>query len=63
MGCPHRSRSASNALVELSTTHLHKQFDALTKQSNDLTAIAQKVANETAEPVKDGITKAFRKAA
>jgi phasin len=50
-------------VVELSTTHLHKQFDALTKQSNDLTAIAQKVANETAEPMKDGITKAFRKAA
>jgi hypothetical protein len=50
-------------VVELSTPHLRKQFDAPTKQSNDLTAIAQKVANETAEPMKDGITKAFRKVA
>ena len=50
-------------VVELSTTHLRNQFDALTKQSKELTAIAQKVANETAEPMKDGITKAFRKAA
>ena len=49
--------------VQLSTTHLRNQFDALTKQSKELTAIAQKVANETAEPMKDGITKAFRKAA
>jgi phasin len=41
-------------VVELSSAHLRKQFDALTEQSKELTAIAQKVANGTAEPVKDG---------
>jgi phasin len=49
-------------VVELSTAHLRKQFGALTEQSNELTAIAQKVANETAEPMKDGMTRAFKKA-
>jgi len=50
-------------VVELSTTHLRKQFEALTEQSKELTALAQKVANETAEPIKAGVTKAFQQAA
>lgn len=37
-------------VVELSTSYLRRQFDALAEQSKELTAIAQKVANETAEP-------------
>ena len=49
-------------VVELSSAHPRKQFDALTEQSKELTAIAQKVANETAEPVKDGMMRAFKKA-
>jgi phasin len=50
-------------VVELSTAHLREQFDALTEQSKGLTALAQKVANETAEPIKEGVTKAFKHAA
>jgi phasin len=50
-------------VVELSTAHLRKQFDALTEQSKELTALAQKVANETAEPIKEGVAKAFKQAA
>ncbi len=49
--------------VELSTAHARKQFDAATAQTKELTTLAQKVANETAEPLKDGITSAFKKVA
>jgi phasin len=49
--------------VELSTAHTRKQFEALTAQSKELAALAQKVATETAEPVKESVTKAFKKAA
>ena len=55
-------KSISEA-VELSTAHARKQFEVVTEQSKELAAIAQKVANETAEPVKAGVTKAFSKVA
>jgi phasin len=48
-------------LVELSTSHARKQFEAMTAQTKDLAALAQKVMTETAEPVKDSMTKAFKK--
>jgi hypothetical protein len=48
-------------LVELSTAHMRKQFETLTAQSKELAAMAQKVATETAEPVKESVTKAFKK--
>jgi phasin len=47
-------------VVELSTAHSRKQFEALTAQSKELAAIAQKVAAETAEPVKESFGKAFK---
>jgi phasin len=49
--------------VELSTTHLRKQFDAMAAQSKELTTLAQKVATETAEPIKESVTTAFKKVA
>ena len=55
-------KSLSEA-VELSTAHARKQFDTLTAQSKDLAALAQKVATDTAEPVKEGVSKAFKKVA
>ena len=55
-------KSASEA-VELSTAHLRKQFEAMSAQSKELTALAQKVATEAAEPLKEGMTKAAQKAA
>jgi phasin len=48
-------------VVELSTAHTRKQFEALTAQTKELAAIAQKVATETAEPVKESFGKAFKK--
>jgi phasin len=50
-------------VVELSTAHARKQFEALTAQTKDLAAIAQKVATDTAEPIKGSVTKAFSKVA
>ena len=37
------------------------QFEAMTAQTKDLAALAQKVMTETAEPVKDSMTKVFKK--
>jgi phasin len=50
-------------VVELSTAHTRKQFEALTAQSKELVAIAQKVATDSAEPVKESFGKAFKKVA
>jgi phasin len=55
-------KSLSEAL-ELSTAHARKQFEAITEQGKELTSIAQKVATDTAEPLKAGVTKAFSKVA
>jgi phasin len=49
--------------VEVSTGHARKQFEALTAQTKELAALAQKVAADTTEPVKESMTKAFKKAA
>ena len=50
-------------IVELSTSHARKQFETVSAQAKDLTALAQKVANESAEPIKSGVTSAFKKVA
>ena len=46
-------------VVELSTAHARKQFDALSVQTKELTVIAQKTAVDASEPVKAGVSKAF----
>ncbi|MBI3436972.1 MAG: phasin [Proteobacteria bacterium] len=55
-------RSLSD-MVEISTTHMRSQFEAMHAQTKELTALAQRVATDTVEPVKDGVNKAFRKVA
>ena len=50
-------------LVELTTAHSRAQFETLSAQGKELTALAQKVATETAEPIKSGVNKAFKKVA
>jgi phasin len=52
-------KSLSEA-IELSSTHTRKQFEAVTAQTKDLAALAQKLTTETAEPIKTGFSKAFR---
>jgi phasin len=49
-------------MVELSTAHARKQFEAMSAQTKELTAFAQKVASDTAEPIKGSVTKVFNKA-
>jgi phasin len=50
-------------VVELSSAYLRKQFDALTSQTKELCEHAQKVANDTVEPIKESISSTFNKAA
>ena len=46
--------------VELSATHMRKQFESLSVQAKTLSALAQKVATETAEPIKAGMSKTMK---
>lgn len=54
------ARSPSE-VIELSTTHARKQFEAFTSQLHDLAGLAQKVVTETTEPIKDGFTRLVKK--
>jgi phasin len=49
--------------VELSSAHARKQFETLSAQSKDLAALAQKVATDSVEPIKNGVNQAFSKVA
>jgi phasin len=46
-------------LIELSTAHARKQFEAMAAQTKELTELAAKVTTEITEPLKAGVTKAF----
>ena len=50
-------------LVELSTKHARAQFETLSGQSKELAGLAQKVATDTAEPIKTGVSRAMKKVA
>ena len=50
-------------LVELTTAHSRTQFETVSAQGKELAALAQKVATETAEPIKSGVSKAMKKVA
>jgi phasin len=49
--------------TELSTAHARKQFEAWSEQAKELAALTQQVTTECVEPIKTGVTKAFKKAA
>jgi phasin len=46
--------------AELSTAHFRTQFEALSAQAKELSALAQKIATETSEPIKTGVSKTFK---
>ena len=50
-------------MIELSTAHARKQFEAMTAQTKELATLAQKLATDSAEPMKDSMSKAFSKVA
>jgi len=56
------ARSLSD-VVEVSSAHARKQFDAFSVQSRELAELAQKVATDAAEPIKHGVNAAFKKVA
>jgi phasin len=47
--------------AELSSVHTREQLNAVTEQTKELMALAEKVATETGEPLKTGLTKALGK--
>jgi phasin len=47
-------------MVELSTSHTRKQYESVAAQTKELAAIAQRVATETTEPVRQGLGKVFK---
>jgi phasin len=49
-------------IVNLSTTQSRKNVEAASRQNRELWELAQKVATETAEPVKKGFTRVLQKA-
>ncbi|MFZ0987918.1 MAG: phasin family protein, partial [Xanthobacteraceae bacterium] len=48
-------------MVELWTAHAKKQFETLTEQTKELSALGQ-IAGESAEPITRGVNQAFKKA-
>jgi phasin len=56
------ARSLSD-VVELTSAHAREQLETLTAQTKELSALAQKVATETSEPIKSGVSKAMKFAA
>lgn len=56
------ARSLSE-VVELSTAHARKQFDALQAQARELTSLAQRIVTDTTEPIKEGVSRAMKKVA
>lgn len=50
-------------LIEVATAHSRMQFETLAAQGKELGTLVQKVATETAEPIKSGVSKAMKKVA
>ncbi len=50
-------------VIELSSAHARKQFEAMSEQGKELATLIQKVATDATEPLKEGMTKAAKKAA
>ena len=53
------SKTLSEA-VELSATHIRRQFEQFSAQAKALSMLAQKVASETAGPLKAGMSKTMK---
>jgi phasin len=49
--------------MELWSAHAKKQVETLTAQTKELAELSQKIATETAEPIKAGASKLFKPAA
>ena len=45
--------------IGLSTAHARNQFETMTAQTKELTALAQRMTTDITEPLKSGVTKTF----
>ena len=52
-----------SAAMELWSSHAKQQVETFTAQTKELAELAQKIASETAEPIKTGASKIFKPAA
>ena len=53
---------APSDIMELWTAHARKQFETLTEQAQELSALGQKMTKESVEPIAHGITQVLKKA-
>jgi hypothetical protein len=53
---------APSDIVELWTSHAHKQFEMLSEQSKELATLAHKMAGESAETITRSVNQVFQKA-
>jgi phasin len=53
------SKSLAEA-VELSASHMRKQFETLSGQAKTLSTLVQKIATDAAEPIKSGMAKTMK---
>ena len=53
------AKSFSEAM-ELSATHMRRQFETLSGQAKEFSALAQKMATETSAPIASGVGKNFK---
>ncbi len=49
-------------IIELCTSHARTQFETLSEQAKELTALGQKLAGESAEPIARSFNQVFSKA-
>jgi hypothetical protein len=49
-------------IAELWASHARKQFEMLREQTKELTALGQKIAGESAEPIARSFNQVFKKA-
>jgi hypothetical protein len=56
------SAKAPSDFTEVWTAHARKQFEMLSEQTRELTALGQKMAGESAEPIARNVKQAFDKA-
>jgi phasin len=48
-------------IVELQSGYIRQQFDTLTSQAGEVRALSSKIAADTAEPIKEQVTRSFDK--
>jgi phasin family protein len=53
---------APSDFMELWTAHAQNQFETLTKQAKDLSALGQKMGKESAEPIAHSVNQVLKKA-